>query len=36
VIDADELARWTGTIGDLHGRGRLFCSIGYFLFTAKA
>ena len=35
VIDADELARWTGTIADLHGRGRLFCSIGYFLFTAR-
>jgi SAM-dependent methyltransferase len=35
VIGADELARWTGTIADLHGRGRLCCSIGYFLFTAR-
>ena len=35
VIDAGELDRWTGEIEDLRRRGRLFCSIGYYLFTAR-
>lgn len=34
VIGDAELAGWTGAIADLHGRGRLFCTISYFLFTA--
>ena len=36
VIDEGELGRWTATIAGLHGRGRLFAAIGYYLFTATA
>ena len=36
VIDAGELDRWAATIAELHSRGRLFGTIGYFLFTARA
>ena len=35
VITAPELESWTATIEDLRQRGRLFCSIGYYLFTAR-
>jgi SAM-dependent methyltransferase len=35
VIDAGEFGRWAAAIEDLRGRGRLFCSIGYYLFTAR-
>ncbi|MDF2994930.1 MAG: Methyltransferase type 11 [Xanthobacteraceae bacterium] len=34
VIGDEDLAHWTGAIAELRGRGRLFCTIGYFLFTA--
>lgn len=34
VIGEAELAEWSRSIADLHDRGRLFCTIGYFLFTA--
>ena len=33
---ADELAAWLAGIADLHARGRLFGTVGYFLFTARA
>jgi ubiquinone/menaquinone biosynthesis C-methylase UbiE len=35
VITADELDTWTRGIEDLRQRGRLFCSIGYYLFAAQ-
>jgi hypothetical protein len=35
VIDAEEYARWAAVIEDLRRRDRLFCSIGYYLFTAR-
>jgi SAM-dependent methyltransferase len=34
VITAAEFAQWAAAIEDLRQRGRLFCSIGYYLFTA--
>ena len=34
VIDAGEFDRWASAIEDLRQRGRLFCSIGYYLFRA--
>jgi len=34
VITAAECDRWAVVIEDLRRRGRLFCSIGYYLFTA--
>ncbi|HSD91920.1 MAG TPA: methyltransferase domain-containing protein [Methyloceanibacter sp.] len=36
VITDREFARWTAAIEDLRQRGRLFCSIGYYLFSARA
>lgn len=36
VISAAELEAWTAGIEDLRQRGRLFSSVGYYLFTAKA
>jgi hypothetical protein len=35
VIDQAALDRWAAAIEDLHKRGPLFCSIGYYLFTAR-
>jgi hypothetical protein len=35
VIDQAALDRWAAAIEDLRKRGRLFCSIGYYLFTAR-
>lgn len=35
VISEAELDDWTAAIADLHKRGRLFCAIGYYLFTAR-
>ena len=35
VIDPTELDYWIDTITGLHGTGRLFATIGYFLFTAR-
>jgi SAM-dependent methyltransferase len=35
VIDAGEFDHWKAAIEDLRQRGRLFCSIGYYLFTAR-
>jgi len=35
VIDASEFDRWAAAIEDLRQRGRLFCTIGYYLFTAQ-
>jgi SAM-dependent methyltransferase len=35
VIDAGEFDHWAAAIEDLRRRGRLFCSIGYYLFAAK-
>ena len=35
VITAEEFAEWASSIADLRQRGRLFCSIGYYLFTAQ-
>jgi len=35
VIDASEFDYWAAAIEDLRQRGRLFCSIGYYLFTAR-
>lgn len=34
VITAAEFSQWAATIEDLKQRCRLFCSIGYYLFTA--
>ena len=34
VITAEEFAQWAAAIEDLR-RGRLFCSIGYYLFAAR-
>jgi SAM-dependent methyltransferase len=34
VIDTSEFAQWAASIEDLKQRGRLFASIGYYLFTA--
>jgi hypothetical protein len=34
VIDAAEAKAWTDGIAALHAQGRLFGSVGYFLFTA--
>ena len=34
ITDA-ELSRWFAGIADLRNRGRLFASVGYFLFTAR-
>ena len=36
ALSADELAAWLAGIADLHARGRLFGTVGYFLFTARA
>jgi SAM-dependent methyltransferase len=35
VIDTGEFDHWAAAIEDLRQRGRLFCSIGYYLFTAR-
>jgi len=35
VIDQVAFDRWAATIEDLRKRGRLFCGIGYYLFTAR-
>jgi len=35
VIDASEFDHWAAAIEDLRQRSRLFCSIGYYLFTAR-
>ncbi|MBL8908684.1 MAG: methyltransferase domain-containing protein [Rhizobiales bacterium] len=35
AISEAELSAWLSAIGDLHKRGRLFGSVGYFLFTAQ-
>ena len=35
VISAGEFGRWAAAIEDLRQHGRLFCSIGYYLFTAQ-
>ena len=35
VITAEEFAQWASAIEDLRQRGRLFCSIGYYLFAAR-
>jgi hypothetical protein len=35
VIDQAAFDRWATAIEDLRQRGRLFCSIGYYLFTAR-
>jgi len=35
VITAEEFAQWASAIEDLRRRGRLFCSIGYYLFAAR-
>jgi SAM-dependent methyltransferase len=35
AIDVDELSFWTSQIASRHESGRLFCTIGYFLFTAR-
>jgi hypothetical protein len=35
VISAAEAEGWAAEIADLAARGRLFCSIGYYLFTAR-
>jgi hypothetical protein len=35
VIDTGEFAHWAAAIEDLRQRRRLFCSIGYYLFTAR-
>jgi hypothetical protein len=34
AIDAAEFDHWAAAIEELRQRGRLFCSIGYYLFTA--
>jgi SAM-dependent methyltransferase len=36
ALSEDELATWLAGIADLHARGRLFGTVGYFLFTARA
>ena len=36
VISAAEFTQWSAAIEDLKQRGRLFCRIGYYLFTAQA
>lgn len=35
LIDQAGFDRWAAAIEDLHKRGRLFCSIGYYLFSAR-
>jgi SAM-dependent methyltransferase len=35
VITAAEFAQWAAAIEELRQRGRLFCSIGYYLFSAQ-
>jgi hypothetical protein len=35
VTDTGEFDHWAAAIEDLRQRGRLFCSIGYYLFTAR-
>jgi SAM-dependent methyltransferase len=35
VLTAAEFAQWAAAIEELRQRGRLFCSIGYYLFTAR-
>jgi SAM-dependent methyltransferase len=35
VIDQAAFDRWAAAIEDLHKRGRLFCSVGYYLFTGR-
>ena len=35
AITETELSAWTDGIADLHARGRLFGTVGYFLFTAR-
>lgn len=36
AISQAELSAWLAAIADLHKRGRLFGSVGYFLFTARS
>ena len=36
ALSAAELDAWLAGIADLHARGRLFGTVGYFLFTARA
>lgn len=36
AISETELSSWLSAIADLHKRGRLFGSVGYFLFTARS
>lgn len=36
IISADEQEAWTAAIKDLKARGRLFATIGYYLFAARA
>jgi len=36
VISTAELEAWTNGIENLRHRGRLFCSVGYYLFAAEA
>ena len=36
VIDAGAFDYWAAAIEDLRRRGRLFCSIGYYLFSARS
>jgi SAM-dependent methyltransferase len=35
AISAEALAAWLAGLAELHARGRLFGSVGYFLFTAR-
>ena len=35
AISDTELSAWLSAIADLHAHGRLFGSVGYFLFTAR-
>ncbi len=36
ALSDEELEAWLAEIADLHRRGRLFGTVGYFLFTARA
>ena len=36
ALSAAELEAWLAGIAELHGHGRLFGTVGYFLFTARA
>jgi SAM-dependent methyltransferase len=35
AITAEEFSQWASAIEELRQRGRLFCSIGYYLFSAR-